>query len=100
MSEQNNQQAITLVSTIGRSPDHLAAELDDELVLMCIRNGKYFSLDTIGADIWQRLNGQVVVGELCLALSKEYDADSDTIFRDVRALLEQLAAKGLIEIFP
>jgi hypothetical protein len=31
-------------------------------------------------------------------MCKEYDADADTIHRDVLALLERLSAEGLIEI--
>lgn len=94
------EKTITLISTVGRSPDHLVAELDDGMVLMCIKNGKYFGLDAVGADIWNKLGGRVVVADLCAALKKEYGADPDTIFRDVCALLEQLLEQGLIEVFP
>lgn len=94
------KHAISLASTIYRSKDQLSAEIDDEAVLMAVEQGNYYGLDAIGTDIWRRLDGQVVVADLCAALGEEYEADSDTIHRDVMALLEQLAAEGLIEILP
>ena len=94
------KQLITLASTVSRSEDQLSAEIDNELVLMDIEQGNYFGLDAIGTDIWRRLDGPVVVSDLCAALGEEYDADADTIKRDVLALLERLIAEGLIEILP
>lgn len=93
-------QTVSLTSTICPSSDPLAAEIDNEVVLMSIEQGSYYSLDTIGTDIWKRLDGQITVSDLCSALIEEYEADPDTIRRDVLALLQQLAAEGLIEIQP
>ncbi len=92
------KQALSMSSTVSRSEDHLAANVDDGLVLMDVDHGNYYGLNAIGTDIWQRLEKELVVSELCAALSKEYDADMDTISREVLALLERLAAEGLIEV--
>jgi hypothetical protein len=93
-------EKISLSSTVLRNKDHMAAEVDGELVLMSVEKGNYYGLDAIGADIWRRLEKQAVVSDLCAALGEEYDADADTIRRDVLLLLEKLAAEGLIEIKP
>jgi hypothetical protein len=85
-------------STICWSQGHLAAEINNELVLMSVEKGNYYGLDAIGADIWRRLETQVSVSDLCASMCREYDADASTIRRDVLALLERLAAEGLIEI--
>ncbi|MEI6385672.1 MAG: PqqD family protein [Spirochaetota bacterium] len=94
------KQPISLASTVSRSEDHLSAEIDNELVLMDIEHGNYYGLDAIGTDIWRRLDGQVVVSDLCIALGEEYDADAETIQRDVLVLLKRLIAEGLIAILP
>lgn len=91
---------LSLASTIWRSDNSLAAEIDDELVLMSVEKASYYGLDAIGADIWRRLSKPVLVSDLCTALGNEYDADAGTIRRDVFVLLERLAAEGLIEIKP
>jgi len=89
---------ILLTSTICRSENSLAAEIDNELVLMSVENGNYYGLDSIGTDIWQRLEAPQQVSTLCEALSKEYEADNDTIQRDVLELLKKLSAENLINI--
>lgn len=94
----SENQALSMNSTVSRSEDHLAASVDNELVLMDVEHGSYYGLNAVGADIWQRLEGAVTVAGLCAALSREYDADMDTISREVLALLERLAAEGLVEI--
>lgn len=95
-----NPSLLTLSSTIRRSEDSLNAEIDDALVLMSIERGNYYSLDSIGADIWRQLEHWITVSELCTILGKEYDADLETIRRDVLALLSALAKECLIEILP
>jgi hypothetical protein len=85
-------------STVRRNENSLSATIDDELVLMSIELGNYYGLDVIGTDIWRRLENQMLVSDLCNTLHKEYDADADTIRRDVLALLERLAAEGLIDV--
>ncbi len=100
MSTQNREQSLSPDSTVRRSEDHLAAELGDELVLMSGVRGNYYGLDAIGADIWGRLGQTVSVADLCAALGREYDADAETIRRDVLALLSKLAEEGLIEVVP
>lgn len=87
-----------LTSLVRRNESSLSAEVDNSLVLMSIDKGNYYSLDAIGSDIWQRIDGQVAVADLCTALEQEYDADAETIRRDVLALLERLVAENLIEI--
>lgn len=95
-----NPSLLTLSSKIRRSDDSLSAEVDDALVLMSIDRGNYYSLDVIGADIWRQLEHWITVSELCAILGKEYDADPETIGRDVLALLYALAKECLIEILP
>ena len=89
---------LSMASTVCRSEDQLSTEMGGETVLMSIAQGSYFNLDSIGTDIWQRLEQPVSVSDLCAQLGREYDADAGTIARDVLALLNQLAAKGLIEV--
>jgi len=92
------KQMLSLASTVCRSEGQLSTEIDNEMVLMSITQGKYFNLDAIGTDIWKRLGNKITVADLCTALLDEYDADAETINNDVLALLNQLAAKGLIEV--
>ncbi len=94
------RQLLSLSSAIRRSENSLSAEVDGTLVLMSIQHGAYYSLDSIGAEIWRRLDRPMLVTELCTMLKEEYDADQFTIQRDVLALLESLNKERLIKIVP
>lgn len=89
---------LTLDTRIVRSSDALASEIDGELVMMHAESGAYYNLDSIGTDIWNRIADPIEISELCTSLDPEYDAALDVICRDVLALLNQMAEKGLIQI--
>jgi len=89
---------LTLSSVVRCSDRQLAAEVDGEVVMVSVERGRYYGLDDIGSEIWRRIAAPVRVGALCSALASEYDADPASIERDVLALLERLAAEGLIEV--
>jgi hypothetical protein len=89
---------LTPQSRIMRLPSALTAEVDKELVMMDVRSGYYFSLDPIGADIWTRIAQPVEIDGLCSALCERYEADIDTIRRDVLALFNRMAERGLLVV--
>lgn len=76
--------------------DVLFTLVGNEAVLMSAATGKYYGLDPIGTDIWQRMQSPVSFVALCAALADSYDAASDEIARDVAELLERMLADGLI----
>lgn len=94
----NQKGILSSSTTISKSKDSLSAQVEDELVLMSIEKGNYYGLDPIATDIWNRLEQPIIIGELCAHLADEYDADLETIARDVVALLEQFYREGFIEI--
>lgn len=83
---------------IGRAEGQVSAEVDGEIVLLSVAQGKYYGLDEIGSDIWRRLEDRVRVGELCGSLASDYDAPLETIRQDVFGLLEALHREDLIEV--
>lgn len=84
----NDEKAI-LAKSIMRSPHHPAAAFGDELVLLNVENAKYYSLDDIGADIWQRLESPVAVSDLIAALATDYGTDKAVVEKDVLALFRK-----------
>jgi len=62
MLEQSNTKPAELLTTIDdatiilRNLSVLTAEVDGEIVMMSIEQGRYFGLDDIGSDIWKRLD--------------------------------------------
>ena len=83
---------------LRRVADMLSTEVEGELVMMDVENGVYFGLDAIGTDIWKRLETPTTAAELVSDLSHDYEADTAIIERDVLALLDDLAGRGLVEV--
>lgn len=90
--------AIADLTVISRSPSVLAAEVDSEIVMMSIEHGRYFGLDDIGSDIWKRIEQPCSFATLIEALTADYDADRDTIAKDVTALLTQMAEQDVVRL--
>ncbi|WP_129676345.1 lasso peptide biosynthesis PqqD family chaperone [Candidatus Chloroploca sp. Khr17] len=87
---------LTLDSTVVRAEDVMASPVDDELVMMDLERGVYYSLDRVGADIWNRLAQPVAVADLCSQLMQKYAVDQETCETDVLAVLNDMAANGLL----
>lgn len=83
---------------ISRSPSVLAAEVQDEIVMMSIEKGQYFGLDDIGSDIWKRIESPCSFAALIDGLAAAYDADRATITNDVRVLLDRMAAQDVVRL--
>jgi hypothetical protein len=102
MSMENSSQpqethiAITGATLISRSPLVLTAEVDGAVIMMSVNQNRYFRLDDIGNDIWQRIEPPCLFAELVDRLVDDYDADRATIAADVRALLDRMIAQDIV----
>lgn len=76
----------------------LSQHVGDTSVLLDPRSGEYYSLDEVGARIWDLCDGNRSAEQIALVLSEEYDADLVTIRADVVRLLNELQAAKLLEI--
>jgi hypothetical protein len=88
--------AVAEETRISRSPAVLAAEVDGEVVMMSIEEGRYFGLDDIGSDIWKRIDPPCSFAELVDRLAEDYEATRETIAADVGALLLRLAEHDVV----
>lgn len=78
--------------------DVLASEFGSEYVLLNLKNGTYYSLDNVGADVWKLVQTPLSVGAICDRLVCLFEVDPDTCRRDVVNLIKELADNGLVEI--
>jgi hypothetical protein len=89
---------IDLNTTVVRSTNILASAVDNDLVMLDVEGGHYFSLDPIGADIWERLAEPVRVADLCEQLGQTYDVAPTVCHDDVLKLLNDMATDKLLVI--
>ncbi len=89
---------ITEGSTVVRQEELVTADMDEELVMMSLRNNNYYSLDAIGKAIWTRLQEPLVVSDLCQGLLTEFEVEPDRCLEDVLEFLNDLERAGLIHV--
>jgi hypothetical protein len=89
---------LSLESVVVRRGDVLGAPVDDELVMLDPRQGRYFGMDAIGLRIWELLAQPQTVHALCSKLEREFQVSADTCRRDVLEFLSQLSDAALLEL--
>ena len=72
------------------------SRIDDEVVLMQIESGEFFSLTGTGAAVWQAIDGTRDRAALIATLADLYGMEPGEIGGDVDAFLAQLIAAGLV----
>jgi len=83
---------------IVRTDDFISTEIDNEVVLMHVVNGRYYGLNEISGHIWAKLETATKISHLIETLQSEYKGEPERIRADALRLLEKLVAKKLIKI--
>ncbi len=91
-------EPIAMDSVVVASPDALAAQLPDEVVILNPADGVYYGLDGVGARIWELLAAPITVRDLHRTLLAEYEVDSDRLEHDLANLLSSLREQSLVEV--
>ena len=80
------------------SRDLLTTDFGDELVVLNLRDGYYYSLDDLGLRIWRLIQEPLTLDEIRETVTSEYEVDALHCDRDIRVFLHDLVDRGLIEI--
>ena len=85
-------------SIVVAAEGQISCDLADEMAILDLKSGVYYGLNSVGSRIWQLIQQPTSVGEVRQLLLKEYDIDPECCERELLALLQDLASKGLIEV--
>jgi hypothetical protein len=83
---------------VRRIGDVLDVDMDGELVMMNIEQGRYFGLNQTGTRIWTLLAQPVVISDLCDQLTAEFSVPAKQCEQEVVAYLENLLTRGLLQV--
>jgi hypothetical protein len=72
--------------------------LDTEALVVDVRGGLLYPLNSVGARIWQLCDGGHTVDAIVRAVVEQFDAGEATIRSDTTTFLDELARAGLIAI--
>ena len=89
-----------LDSWVVRSPEPIAAEIGDGLVMLSVQEGKYFSLNATAAAIWRRLEAPMRIGELCDQIVGEFDTSREHAIQAVPEFVAKLIEQNIVAVPP
>lgn len=81
----------------------MARNIGGETLIVPIRNSigdlnSIYTLNEVGARIWQLLDGRTSVNQIVGTISREYDVAATEAATDVVELLDSMAEAGLIRL--
>ena len=85
---------------IERRGEMIETEVDGELVALHVDNGTCYGFNSTATRIWSMIEQPRRLSELTGELTREFDVDAATCEAQLRDLLDELAADGLVEIKP
>jgi glycerate kinase len=85
---------MTVISKVEGS--FVETEVDEELVLMRIADGDFFSLEGTARAVWQAIDGSRDREAIVDHLAAEFSAPSEQIAGDTNAFIDELVAAGLV----
>ncbi len=78
--------------------DHLYSEIKGEGVILSLKNGKYYGINSVGSSIWQAIQNPATLPEIETAVTREYDVDQKTCRQEVLTFLERMVNEELVEV--
>jgi coenzyme PQQ synthesis protein D (PqqD) len=88
-----NQNAV-----LFRSKDLIETDVDGETVLLSIKNGKYYGLNSTSTRIWALLESERTFQDLCQLLQEEFIVDEEQCQRELLDFLNYLLVDDLVNV--
>ncbi|MCB8925066.1 MAG: PqqD family protein [Ardenticatenaceae bacterium] len=70
----------------------------DEAILIDINTGTYFSLNEVGTEFWQMLDGEQTIEQHAQTIANKYEVETDMVVDDLLELASEMAKDDLIII--
>lgn len=83
---------------VSATKDAVACEFGDGLALLNLKSNIYYSLNGVGAFIWDLIQEPRSIAEIRSAVLARYNVDPERCQADVEALLKGLADNGLARL--
>jgi hypothetical protein len=87
---------ITITSFVKAKQGLIETSLVDELVMLDIESGHYFSLKGSASFIWAQIQKPIQVSDILAIIVQEYDVTFENARSEVLEFLNRLNSKGLV----
>ncbi len=89
---------LTLNSIIQRDPEIIAAEADQDLIMVSIATGHYYGVADVAREIWDAIERPKKVADLINDLTASYQIDCSLCEDETLSFLETLLDEGLLQV--
>jgi len=83
---------------LQRNPNQLFTMIDDEVVMLNIKQEEYLNLNSHASYIWQQLESPHSFGELTDQLCSVYNVEKELCIKDTLEFIKDLVEKDIIQI--
>jgi Coenzyme PQQ synthesis protein D (PqqD) len=87
---------LTLQHRLRAGEEVAAKVIDGEAIIINLANGMYYSMDKVGALIWEMLEGEHSLEEVVTAVAARYDVSREQAQADVERLATELLQENLL----
>jgi hypothetical protein len=91
------QPPLSLATVVSASPNQVHARVGDDLVILDLDSSRYYSLDPVGARVFELLEQPTRLDAIADTIVAEFEVDAPTARRDLLALVDTLVAQKLVE---
>lgn len=84
-------------TTYKRAIELMEADVGDELVALDLEEGTCFGFNLVAASVWRSLSSPKTFDQLRDDLLAEFDVSAEQCTSELKDLLDDLTAKGLVE---
>jgi Coenzyme PQQ synthesis protein D (PqqD). len=82
---------------IARSSAVAARALEEEMVIMSMRDSTLFTLNEVGAEIWRAADGRTPLSEIVRDnICAKFEAEPEAAYADAEAFCRQLSERGIL----
>src|SRR5262245_62952277 len=89
---------LKLDSIVQRDPDVIAAEADQDLVMVSIANGAYYGVSDVAREIWEAIEQPKKVSDLIDDLTANYKVERSLCEQEILSFLQSLLTEHLLQV--
>jgi hypothetical protein len=89
---------LNLDCVVQRDHDVIAAEADQDVVMVSIANGLYYAVTDIAREIWETIDHPKKISDLIDDLTTTYNVDRHVCEEETLSFLEDLRTEGLLQV--
>lgn len=92
------QATLTIVDIVEQGKGNIVSNMGEEKVMLNVQHNKYYNLGEVGGRIWELIASPVVIADIILDLTAEYQVDKEQCEEHVLGFLDHLLKEELIHV--